>query len=77
MPDLKIRSDAERYLRDVCGVSHTSRLDAHIGIHRSQISRVFAGKYVPGNRFVAGVVSVCGAGMAFDKVFEIVDEAAS
>lgn len=71
MPKLVIRPDGPENLRRECGVSLVTEVGEQIGIDRSQVSRVFSGRYDAGNRFIAGVIDRCGLKFAFDKVFEI------
>lgn len=74
LPKLVIRPDGPENLRNYCRVALVGEVGEQIGIERSQVSRVFSGKYDAGNRFIAGVIDRCGIKFAFDKVFEIAQD---
>jgi len=69
-----IRPDGREQIRSHCGVIRQEDLAQHLGIHRAQVGKVFSGKHLPGNRFIAGVIDRCGLKFAFDHVFAIIPE---
>jgi hypothetical protein len=71
LPKLVIRPNGPQNLRKHCGIKYDHELTQHIGLERSQISRVLSGKHDAGNKFIAGVIDRCGLEFAFTKVFEI------
>lgn len=74
MPSLVIRPDGPQQIRQRCGVTLNKDLAEHLGIHPAQVSRVLSGKHPPGNRFIAGVVDLCGLEFAFEHVFQIIPD---
>lgn len=74
MPNIIVRPDGGRKIRQHCGVTLNKDLAEHLGIHRAQIGRVLSGKHAPGNRFIAGVIDRCGLEFAFDQILELVSD---
>jgi hypothetical protein len=69
-----IRPDGREKVRDHCGFTRELDIAEHLGIHRAQVGKVFSGKHLPGNRFIAGVVDRFGLEFAFTKVFVVVPD---
>jgi hypothetical protein len=69
-----IRPGGREKVHTHCGVTRELDLAEHLGIHRAQVGKVFSGKHLPGNRFIAGVVDRCGLKFAFENVFAVVED---
>lgn len=73
MSKLVLRRDQLAARKRLAGIDTDNDLAELAGIHPTQLSRVMSGRSAPGNRFIAGLLEVFGAG-AFQDLFAVVPD---
>lgn len=73
---LQLRADALQKYRRIAGIDTSDALAKRMGIDPGNLSRVLAGKQMPGPKFIASLVAAF-PGLELDDLFEVVLEEAA
>lgn len=74
MAKIKLRNDKLDELRTVLGIELDAELARRIGVYQSSLFRVVSGTRDPGNKFIAGLLTLAGGEHWFEKLFTIVQD---
>lgn len=74
MHRLRVKADELQRRRRAAGIADTHiALASYIGVNHGTVSRIFAGKSAPGERFITALIKAF-PGATIDDLFEIVDD---